>query len=339
MNTNTWKNDYKFLKFQKVNNILSNNELEFVAMEKIHGTNFSFICDGVDVLSCRRSDILKSDENFFNHQTILKKYKNDVSDLFISVKNLVKKEFNINITQIQLYGELYGGLYPDIDNIKGAKIVQKGVYYSNSNDFMAFDLKYKYIEENKIKFNFLDWDFFVSLISETLIPIVPILEKGSWNEISKLNSKFESVVYKKHNLPKINNNYAEGYVIKPTKEIIFGDDNNRLIWKFKNPSFSEIITTTNKKISSKSSNSNLEKLEKYVNENRYNNIKVKVVENTEVSKVIDLFFDDIWNDFISDMEFSKIELNKMEEQELKKKLNGFVNKFVRARYKNLTLST
>ena len=43
------ENDYKFLKFQKVNNILSNNELEFVAMEKIHGTNFSFICDGVDV--------------------------------------------------------------------------------------------------------------------------------------------------------------------------------------------------------------------------------------------------------------------------------------------------
>ena len=333
------ENDYKFLKFHEVNNILSNNELEFVAMEKIHGTNFSFICDGVNVIPCRRSNILKTEENFFNYQTIFTKYKNDIFDLFNLVKDLIKNEFNINITQIQLYGELYGGLYPNSINMSVSKIVQKGVYYSNTNDFMAFDIRYKYVEENKIKLNFLDWDFFVSLISKTSIPIVPILLKGSWTEVSKLNSKFESIVYKNHNLLKINDNYAEGYVIKPTKEIIFGDDNTRLIWKFKNPSFLEITTNNNKKISSKSSNSNFEKLEKYINENRYNNIKVKVVENTEVSTVIDLFYDDVWNDFIDDIKFFKIELTKMEELELKKKLRGLINKFVRPRYKNLTLST
>jgi Rnl2 family RNA ligase len=335
------ENDYKFLKLNDVKNILSDNTLQFVALEKIHGTNFSFICDGINVLPCRRTDILKLEDNFFNYQTIFNKYKKDVMCLFEIVKNLIKDKFDKNITQIQLYGELYGGLYPNVKKIIGSKMVQKGIYYSNTNDFMAFDIKYKYIEENKIKSTFLDWDYFLQSIYLTSIPIVPILLNGGWDEISKLNPKFESIVYKKHNLPKIDNNFSEGFVIKPTKEIIFGEDNTRLIWKFKNPSFLEIISTNDKKISTispKIVNSNLTKLEKYVNENRYNNIKAKVLEDSEVSIVIDLFYNDIWNDFVDDIQFEKIELKNNEEQELKKKLKGFVNKFVRSRYKTINHS-
>jgi hypothetical protein len=53
-------NDYKILKCDLVQEILSNKSLEFVAMEKIHGTNFSFVSDGNKVNCCRRSDILGS---------------------------------------------------------------------------------------------------------------------------------------------------------------------------------------------------------------------------------------------------------------------------------------
>jgi hypothetical protein len=85
---------------------------------------------------------------------------------------------------------------------------------------------------------YLDWDDFEKILLSVSIPIVPIIAKGNWDTIIKLDPQFESIVYRIHDLSKIPSNYAEGYVIKPVKEIRYGEDQERLIWKSKNPSFS-----------------------------------------------------------------------------------------------------
>lgn len=328
-------NDYKILKYGLVQEILSDKSLEFVTMEKIHGTNFSFVSDGNIVNCCRRSDILKPDENFYSHQTIFTRYNSNIIELFEKTSKLIKTKYNKEIIQIQLYGELYGGSYPGLDTKSGSKIVQKGIYYSNSNEFAAFDLKYWTTLDDKEKPQYLDWDDFVPLLNDTSIPVVPVILQGSWTSVSNLDPKFESIVYLTHNLPKIQSNYAEGYVIKPIKEITFGIDSDRLIWKFKNPNFSEISKGDGGK-SNKNNNQQVNplvsRLETYICETRYDNVRAKVVEDTPVDKVVELFYNDVWVDFTDDLVLDAICLNDVDKKELEKKLNGFANKFVRTRY-------
>ena len=335
------ENEYKILKTQKVQEILENNDtIELVALEKIHGTNFSFLTNGIDVECCRRSDILKSDENFYNWQNILNKYKSNVIKLFGLVKEKLDIDSNIKIVQIQLYGELFGGYYPNVDKINGNKPIQKGIYYSNSNEFAAFDLKYfikhhnDLIHSNNVKY--LNWDLFEQVLREVLIPIVPVIARGLWNEISQSNPKFESQIYKLHGLSQIPNNYAEGFVIKPVQEIYLKGEQERLIWKFKNPAFSEIVKG-NGDISSntdknKQSNPLVKKLEEYVCDNRYDNVVAKVIEGTSVDKVIELFYLDVWVDFTDDLVLENIGITEVDKKECEKKLRGFANKFVRTRY-------
>jgi hypothetical protein len=76
------ENDYKILKYDKIQEIIQSNSIEFVALEKIHGTNFSFITDGNKIVCCRRSDILKPDENFYSWKNILVKYEDKILNLF-----------------------------------------------------------------------------------------------------------------------------------------------------------------------------------------------------------------------------------------------------------------
>lgn len=327
-------NDYKILKCDLVQEILLDKSLKFVAMEKIHGTNFSFVTDGIKVNCCRRSDILGPDENFYSYQTIFEKYNSNVIELFEKTDKLIKTKYNKKIIQIQLYGELYGGSYPEIKTKSGSKIVQRGIYYSNSNEFAAFDLKYWTTFDDKDKPQYLDWDDFVLLLNDTSIPIVPVILQGSWTDVSNLDPKFESVVYLTHGLHKVPSNYAEGYVIKPVKEIRFGIDSDRLIWKFKNPNFSEISKAGGLKSNKSNTSVNplVSRLETYICETRYDNVRTKVVENTPVDKVVELFYNDVWVDFTDDLVLDSIDLNDVDKKELEKKLKGLTNKFVRTRY-------
>ena len=46
-------------------------EYTWVAIEKIHGANFSIIFDGEKIICARRKAILKDDEAFYNHKQII----------------------------------------------------------------------------------------------------------------------------------------------------------------------------------------------------------------------------------------------------------------------------
>jgi hypothetical protein len=58
------------------------NDLKWVALEKVHGANFCMIHDGTKIYCCRRNDILHEHETFYNFQMIRDKYKDQIAKLF-----------------------------------------------------------------------------------------------------------------------------------------------------------------------------------------------------------------------------------------------------------------
>ena len=101
-------------------------KLEWIATEKIDGSNFSIYSNGKDTKYAKRTGFLKEDEWFFNYQSI---------SLELSVKSkkiyniLIQKESNIKF--IVIYGELCGGFYPkNEEEWKGpipSRINEKGI--------------------------------------------------------------------------------------------------------------------------------------------------------------------------------------------------------------------
>src|SRR4051794_20531178 len=78
--------DSKIIKhFEKLGYL--HKSIEWIAMEKIHGANLSFITDGVSILTAKRSGIINTTENFFGSSLIMKKYYNDIIEIFNRIKN------------------------------------------------------------------------------------------------------------------------------------------------------------------------------------------------------------------------------------------------------------
>lgn len=92
----------------------------WVALEKIHGANFSFtvskLCDGVEVKVAKRSGYLKDSEKFFGvHQQrgFLEGEKEKAKQLFIAVSECHSPGVQI----VCVYGELFGGMYTQIQHV------------------------------------------------------------------------------------------------------------------------------------------------------------------------------------------------------------------------------
>lgn len=59
--------------------------VEWVAREKIHGTNFSVIITPTEIIPAKRSGPILDGESFFGHEIIMKKYK----DSFVKMQNML----------------------------------------------------------------------------------------------------------------------------------------------------------------------------------------------------------------------------------------------------------
>lgn len=88
---------------------------KWVALEKIHGANFSFTVQarGSDeeiapARAAKRSGFLKTGENFFNlskHPEFLKEEGEKAEKLFVALK----AEHYMDATSVTVFGELFGG--------------------------------------------------------------------------------------------------------------------------------------------------------------------------------------------------------------------------------------
>lgn len=249
-----------------------------------------------------------------------------------------------NIKQLQLYCELFGGKFKGKTD-KGYKCVQRNTSYLASNDIMAYDLKLTFDDDSYI---YYDMSKLIELFNvlQLSLRLVPIVKIGTLDEIMALNPKFITNVPKLFGLEELEDNFAEGYVVKPMNEMKFRDDEcSRLVFKYKNPSFSEVVAEEETKPVEKTMSIQqiyFEKLKVYVTENRFNNLVTKHVDdwlNATITKDIELmlitkFTDDIKIDFIKDHELNEdYSLTNLiaTEKALNGFLTGFVKKMIRSR--------
>lgn len=273
---------------------------EWVAVEKIHGANFSFIVqmvdDNVELNIAKRTDLIAEDENFFKAQIIREKYRESIIKIYAKIK----AKFNLDDPIVQIYGELFGGYYPGVsDPNKNHHPVQKGVYYNPEIDFMVFDIKMNFV--------YLAYDEVIEL-TNGLMQCIPVHTKGKFDELIKLNPYFVSTIPKLYGLPEIENNMAEGFVIKLAR--IWPTNKTRPILKIKNfENFGEVKNPT-KVFVAKSDDSLVEVLMNYFTQNRLDTLISKIGIDNPHPKIVGLLINDMIKDYEATLELEDREVFK-----------------------------
>ena len=248
---------------------------EYVVQEKVHGANVCFITNGKNIISAKRTAIISADEKFYNLQELQKKYETKIIQLF----NIISKKVE-NISQLAVYGELFGGLYahPAVLKVKSATRLQKGIYYSPDNDFYAFDIRInneQYLDTDTINGFFEEAEFFYA---KTLF-------RGTLDDCLAYPNEFQSQIAVWLGLPQIENNTCEGVVIRPVKPLFF-KNRARVMLKNKNEKWAEKSNYSARKAKKQKTEkplplSNLaqillKEISTYINENRLNSVLSKI---------------------------------------------------------------
>lgn len=317
---NSIENSYRqeFLERVATTTINSN---DFVVLEKVHGANFSLITNGSDLKSAKRTSMLEDTDKFYNHTLIKELYYEKMLALFEAVKTHYPETESITV-----FGELFGGSYPDVEQARDAMKVQKGVFYAPYNDFYAFDIMINqtfYLDVIEVNQLLEAHGFFYA----------KILFRGTLKEALAYPNAFNSNVPEWLNLPEIKDNICEGVIIKPVKPH-FLPNGNRVIIKNKNAKWSEKSKSSKptKCIElSKEANILLTELERFVNANRLANVMSKEhdLDSNHIGKLIGLLSKDAFEDFMKDFETPFQSLEKVEQKRLTKQLNQCAAKLVK----------
>jgi len=290
-----------------IKNIIKHFDKEqFIALEKIHGSNFSFQInydteDNTNIYCSSRSQRIGTIDNtdfFGTHQLILS-MKQDIYNIKDKVKILIP-----TVQNMQIFCELFGGIYDHIDVKKSNyRKIQKGVNYTPDNNFLVFDIR---VQTNSNDY----YDFYLShqevtdILKDTKLKNINILYEGSLQDMLKLNPTFKSTIYSYYNLPEIENNFAEGYIIRKNSRIILSDSNHKLgelivpIIKLKSPTFSE-VTQIKVQIDTTIIEQVRDIQDNYINENRINAYKSKYPdEENNKSKIICGVVEDAVDEYI-----------------------------------------
>lgn len=300
----------------------------FIVQEKVHGANFSFFTDGKEIKIGKRTAFIEKDEKFFNAHQILEKYRKNVIDLFQKVKSMYP-----DTETVVIYGELFGGGYKhkDVEPVKNAVKVQKGIEYSPHNELYAFDIKLNGI-------TYLDTDLVNRIFVETGFFYAKILFQGSLEEALKFPNVFDSKIPGWLGLPEIENNICEGTIVKTLKTKYFGNG-SRVILKNKNEKWTEkskMVRKQEKTLQKQTHFSGTaqniwEEIQKYITVNRLNNVVSKIgeFEPKMLGRIIGLFAQDILEDFGKDFPEAFSTVEKEEQKRINKKLNTLVIHFIK----------
>ncbi len=298
-------------------------EIDYVVQEKTHGANLSFITNGKNVTSAKRTELIADNENFYNSKAVLEKYKSKVIELFQQLSN----DFELNT--LTVFGELIGGGYPhkDVPINKDAKLVQRGIYYCSENDFFAFDILINGEE-------YLDVEMANELFEKIGFIYADTLFQGSLSECLEYPNQFKSTIPAKFGLPELDGNICEGVVIRPVKSLFF-NSGSRILIKNKNENWSENNNYIDKEILrqllhddgelSEEAENLCQEAYKYISENRLNNVISKIGEvnpKKDYGRILGMFNMDILTDFLKE---NRAEYDALEKHE-SKAVNKFVNK-------------
>ncbi|WP_276963994.1 RNA ligase, Rnl2 family [Chryseobacterium sp.] len=300
----------------------------FIVQEKVHGANFSFFTDGKEIKIAKRTAFIEKDEKFFNAHQMLERYRKNVIEVFQKVKAIYP-----NVETVVIYGELFGGGYKhqDVEPVKDAVKVQKGIEYAPHNEFYAFDIKLNGI-------TYLDTEVVNQIFEETGFFYAKILFQGTLEEALKFPNVFNSKIPAWLGLPELEDNRCEGTIVKTLKTRYFGNG-ARIILKNKNEKWvekSKMVKKEGKTVHkqvhfSEKAYEIWEEIQKYATANRLNNVLSKIgeFEHKMIGKVIGLFSQDILEDFQKDFPAAFTAIEKEEQKRINKKLNSLVIDFIK----------
>jgi Rnl2 family RNA ligase len=179
---------------------------EWVATEKVHGAQLVVATDGTEVAIGKRRGWLAPGDAFFGWQVVRSLLERGARALHARLPGPAT---------LWLYGELFGGGYPHpaVAAVPGLVPVQTGIWYGPALYFAAFDA---IIAPTGSEEYFLGWDELSRLSAESGLETVPLLARGSRAALDSTPVRFETRIPARHGLPPIANNYAEGYILKPS---------------------------------------------------------------------------------------------------------------------------
>lgn len=265
------------------------NKIDWVVTEKIHGANFSVITNGNYIRYTKRKELLEDQDDFFGYKQPLQKLELN----FLALYEQIQKDFP-QVTQISIYGELFGGGYPHaaISPNSEVSLVQSGIYYSPHIEFMVFDI-FLIQPEKEL---FLNYHTVIKYCQQFGIAYCLPLHIGKLAEALNFNYDFQSTIPKILGLPQLEiPNKAEGIVIKPVEDIWITTDKGpiRPIIKRKIKEFSEEMYTQ-----SYQEGDIKQKVLSLINKNRLNNAiskigKVAKNDKTSLIKINQYLLEDI----------------------------------------------
>ena len=207
---------------------------EWVATEKVHGAHFALVCDGAGVRPAKRRELLAEDEldEFFGVSRIWPTLAVAAARCAALLRGGADLADDAVVT---LYGELAGGRYPhpDVAEVAGAQPVQTGVWYAPDLFWLLFDAQLTvgerrwWVAEREVR----------AAASAAGLLSVPALARGALKQLQDLPAAFPSLVPALFGLPELEDNLAEGYVLKPAVE--WKEGSERPMLKVKQKAFAE----------------------------------------------------------------------------------------------------
>ena len=262
---------------------------EFVAREKIHGTNFSVIITKDSITPAKRTGVILDTEKFFGYEDLM----SELDDIFKSIQaNLIERGDGWN--SIQIFGEYAGGN------------IQKEVNYGEKS-FYVFDIL---LDAPGAGYSDGWWaDESVELFCDHHgLKIAPLIARGTLEQLLKLPVEFDSIVpsltwdnmYSYHAQPEPKDNVAEGLVIKPNMPMWLSNG-SRIAIKYKTDKFKEKGKAKAPKIPVKLDEADealLSKFSEYVTKSRISNVASHIGELTtkDFGKVVGFTLKDIFTE-------------------------------------------
>lgn len=298
--------------------------VEWVVMEKIHGTNFQIAVDDNYVQAGRRTDLLGDFDQFYEADLIVKKYDDNARNVY----NFVKYHYPA-ATQITIFGEYAG-------NLTTGKMIQKEVEYGEQ-DFYVFDVFVFSGDEGM----YLSHDFVMMAIDGNF-KHAPIIYRGDFEGVTKLPNDFQSVVIPSNKAGKFGlvqgtDNTAEGFVAKTVEPHY--TRHGRTIFKSKNSKFTEKEKSDKpvkvKEPLGESDLAMVHEIAEYITVNRLKNVlsKIGIPTTKEFGKVSGNLSKDAIEDFTKDTEKSLRDAERP--SDVGKAVNNLSGELVREHWMNI----
>ena len=310
------ENGYRKLFIDYIKEHLDFNDVTWQVTEKIDGSHLSIIvdCDTMETRYAKRSCI--TDDTFMSCGVVADKYL-DSAKMISEEITMLNSEICIDTIQIEL--EIFG------------QGIQNRVVYG-AKDVVAYDIRITGVRDDKLFPAFLDPLEVVELCDRFGMPHAPILADGlSFDDAMAFNIHFNSAIK-----DGVENNYAEGVVLKPSKVMYLGNG-NRVVIKNKSDKFKERMKSKRVKreeIWTDRMNDVYETINQYINHNRLRSAisKIGTITNKDFGKLMKIVSLDVLDDWAKDYEW---DVDKKEQKSITKKMNREISNLIRENFLNI----